>query len=221
MCKKLLTMLMCVCVLIAGCSKKPSAAKPLKSMTIGQVRQLVLNWGYGKLPEQQVEGADEIRKELEVLEKQLKEQETKDSNQLDVLWVQINKQKANCEDQVNLLRKQYEAEAAESLKQLHILEEKKLEAFREYSKISGLWKGTNEEERRWAAIKRKYEIAEKEWKAQLDLQPQYWPVNYNKRLNLRRKKCKEQWEPPRKSMGFLRNNLEYNNESSIIKRYPL
>ena len=62
MCKKLLMVLMCMCVLVAGCSKKPSAAKPLKSMTIGQVRQLVLNWGYGKLPEQQVEGADEIRK---------------------------------------------------------------------------------------------------------------------------------------------------------------
>ncbi len=215
--------LMCMCILVAGCSKKPSTVKPLKSMTIGQVRQLVLDWGYGKLPEQQVEGADEIRKELEVLEKQLKEQETKDSKQLDILWVQISKQKADCENQVHLLRKQYEAEAAESLKQLHLLKEKKIEAFREYGKISGLWKGTNEEERRWAAIKRKYEIAEKEWKAQLDLQPQYWPVNYNKRLNLRRKKCKEQWKPAEEEHGVLKEQLRvqqrefYNKKISPLK----
>ena len=109
------------------------------------------------------------------------------------------------------------------MKQLHILEEKKLEAFREYSKISGLWKGTNEEERRWAAIKRKYEIAEKEWKAQLDLQPQYWPVNYNKRLNLRRKKCKEQWEPAEEEYGVLKEQLRvqqrefYNKKISPLK----
>ncbi len=70
-------------------AKKPSAAKPLKSMTIGQVRQLVLDWGYGKLPEQQVEGADEIRKELEVLEKQFTEQKLKDENRLDLLREQI------------------------------------------------------------------------------------------------------------------------------------
>jgi hypothetical protein len=48
MCKKLLTMLMCVCVLIAGCSKQP-----LNSMTMGEVRQLVDEWSMGKLPEQQ------------------------------------------------------------------------------------------------------------------------------------------------------------------------
>lgn len=194
MCKKLLMMLMCICVLVAGCSKKP-----LNSMTIGQVRQLVLDWGYGKLPEQQVEGADEIRKELEVLEEQLKEQEAKDKAQLDLLWKQISEQKADRENQVHLLRKQYEAEAAESLKQLRLLEEKKLEAFREYSEIpvgwrAGLSKGTNEEERRWAAIKMKYEIAKKEWEAQSDLQPQYYPVNYNKRLDPREEQCREQWQ---------------------------
>lgn len=57
MCKKLLMIL--VCVLIAGCSKQPSAEKPsaakqpLNSMTIGEVRQLVPEWNMGKLPEQQ------------------------------------------------------------------------------------------------------------------------------------------------------------------------
>ena len=67
-------------VLIAGCSKKP-----LNSMTIGQVRQSVFDWDEGKLPEQQVEGADEIRKELDVLEKQLEEQEVKNKDRLELL----------------------------------------------------------------------------------------------------------------------------------------
>lgn len=208
MCKKLLLILMCMCVLVAGCSKKPSAVKLLDSMTIGQVRQLVLDWGYGKLPEQQVEGADEIRKELEILEDQLAEQEAKDSKQLDILWVQIGKQKADRENQVDILRKQYEAEAAESLKQLQLMEEKKIEAFREYSKIAGLWKGTNKEERRWAVIKRKYEVAAKAWKSQLDLQPQYWPVNYNKILNPRRKQCKEQWQEAVEKHSSLKAQLK-------------
>jgi len=102
MCKKLLIMLMCMCVLVAGCSKKPSAAKPLKSMTIGQVRQLVLNWGYGKLPEQQVEGADEIRKELEVLEKELTEQEAKDKNR----GIALDKQKSDLRKRISHIRSQ-------------------------------------------------------------------------------------------------------------------
>lgn len=69
-------------------TKKPSATKPLKSMTIGQVRQLVLDWGYGRLPEQQMEGADEIRKELEGLKKELAEQEVELRKQLDLLFEQ-------------------------------------------------------------------------------------------------------------------------------------
>jgi len=222
MCKKLLMIL--VCVLIAGCSKKPSAAKPLKSMTIEQVRQLVFEWNRGKLPEQQVEGADEIRKELEVLEKQLKEQETKDSKQLDILRVQISKQKADCENEVHLLRKQYEAEAAESLKQLRLLREKKEEAFREYGKISSKYNGTPEEERRWAAIKEEYEAAKKAWKAQLDLQSQHSPLSYNKRLDLCSKKCKEQWEPAEEKYGVLKEQFRvqqqefYNKNISPLKK---
>jgi len=89
MCKKLLMMLMCMCVLVTGCSKKPSAAKPLKSMTIGQVRQLRFDWTEGKLPEQQPQGAAEIRKQLEVFEKQLKEQKVKDEKRLNLLREQI------------------------------------------------------------------------------------------------------------------------------------
>lgn len=68
-CKKLLMIL--VCVLIAGCSKQPSAEQPsaakqpLNSMTMGEVRQLVEEWKMFKLPEQQVEvAAGELRKEF-------------------------------------------------------------------------------------------------------------------------------------------------------------
>jgi len=51
-------------------------------MTIEQVRQLVLDWGYGTLPEQQVEGATEIRKELEVLDKELSERKSESERRL-------------------------------------------------------------------------------------------------------------------------------------------
>lgn len=92
------------------------AAKRLKSMTIGQVRQLVLNWGYGKLPEQQVEGADEIRKELEVLEKQLTEQEAKDKNELELLASQMKEQRVEYDKKQSLLRKQESKQLHEHLR---------------------------------------------------------------------------------------------------------
>ena len=66
-------------------AKKPSSAKSLKSMTIGQVRQLRFDWIEGKLPEQQVEGADEIRKELASSESTYKEREVEGKNRLSLL----------------------------------------------------------------------------------------------------------------------------------------
>jgi hypothetical protein len=62
-------------------------------MKIGQVRQLVLDWGYGTLPEQQVEGAAEIRKELEVLEKELVEREAELDRRLSLLFEQAEEDK--------------------------------------------------------------------------------------------------------------------------------
>jgi len=208
--KKLLMVLMCMFVLVAGCSKKP-----LKNMTMGQVRQLVFNWNSGKLPEQQVEGADEIRKELEVFEKQLKEQEVEDREQLDILWTQISKQKSDSENEVHFLEKQYRAAEAETLKQRILLRKKKDEAFSEY--CTSRAKGTNEEER---MFKRKFEIANQELKAQSDLQSQE-RQQHSKKLNLLRGKSREQWEAAKEKHTVLKQKLDAQRSEFYHKISPL
>lgn len=159
--KKLLMMLMCICVLIAGCSKKPSTTKRLKSMTIGEVRQLVFEWNEGKLPEQAYDLPDETRNELELLKKQYEEQ------------------KAKSEEQFNLLRKQRDQEYAKYSKEIDLLKEQKTEQWRKYTRYH------TDEEEGYKEGKAKWEILNKQWIEQSERHKQQ-QERYDEKLNLLR-----------------------------------